>query len=92
VKLPEYDVKLKIISILGTGKCPSEYKQGDEFSWDDPKLCAWARHSMIPFATALRMGGEVPWRDYDKDKMTISCPDGNNPVVFRLSRKLKEKK
>ena len=89
--MPEYDVKLKIIDILGTGKCPLEYKTGDEFAWDDPKLCIWARHSLMPFATALRFGGEVPWREDHKDEMTISCPDGNNPVVYKLTRVSKKK-
>ncbi len=89
--MPEYDVKLKIVDILGSGKCPSEYKKGDEFSWDDPKFCIWARHSLMPFATALRFGGEVPWRDFNKDEMTISCPDGDNPVIYRLKRVPKEK-
>ena len=84
--MPEYDVNLEIIDILGDGKCPSDYKKGDKFSWEDPRLCVWARHSLMPFATALRFGGEVPWRDYDKDIMTISCPDGKNPVVYRLTR------
>ncbi|MHA2219406.1 MAG: TIGR04076 family protein [Candidatus Hodarchaeales archaeon] len=89
--MPEYDVKLKIVDILGGGKCPVEYKKGDEFSWDDPKLCMSARHSLMPFAMALRFGGEVPWRDQNKDEMTISCPDGDNPVVFKLTRALKKK-
>jgi uncharacterized repeat protein (TIGR04076 family) len=90
--MPEYDVSLEIIDILGSGKCPSEYKKGDRFAWDDSKLCLWARNSIMPFATALRFGGEAPWKEVDKDVFNISCPDGNNPVVFHLTRKLKEKK
>jgi len=89
--MSEYDVKLKIVDILGSGKCPSEYKKGDEFSWDDPKLCIWARHSLMPFATALRFGGEAPWKEEDKDILNISCPDGDNPVVYRLTRVPKKK-
>lgn len=59
--MPEYDVKLMVINILGKGKCPSEYKIGDEFTIGDPRLCAWAEHSCLPFAAALRFGGFVPW-------------------------------
>jgi uncharacterized repeat protein (TIGR04076 family) len=88
--MPEYDIKLKIVEILGSGECPSKYKVGDEFSYDDPNFCKWARHSLMPFATALRFGGEVPWREEDKDTMNISCPDGDNPVVYKLTRTLKK--
>jgi len=84
--MPEYDVKLKVVNILGKGICPSEYKIGDEFTIGDPKLCAWAEHSCLPFAAALRFGGFVPWKKEDNETMNISCPDGDNPVVFKLTR------
>lgn len=87
--MPEYNVKLKVVNILGGGECPSEYKIGDEFTIGDPKLCPWAEHSCLPFAAALRFGGFVPWKKEENETMTISCPDGDNPVIFKLTRTLK---
>jgi uncharacterized repeat protein (TIGR04076 family) len=43
----------------------------------------------LPFATALRFGGHVPWKKAENDTLTISCPDGDNPVIYRLTRTLK---
>lgn len=87
--MPEYDVKLKIVNILGGGSCPLNFKIGDEFAIGDSRLCPWAEHSCLPFATALRFGGLAPWKLHEKDTMNISCPDGDNPVVFKLTRTLK---
>ena len=84
--MPEYDVKLRIINILGKGSCPSNHKIGDEFTIGDARLCNWAEHACLPFATALRFGGYVPWKKEDNDTLTISCPDGDNPVIFKLTR------
>ncbi len=87
--MPEYDVKLKIVNILGGGECPREQKIGDEFTIGDPRLCPWAEHSLMPFATGFRFGGLVPWKKNDKETINISCPDGDNPVIFKLTRVLK---
>jgi len=84
--MPEYDVRLKVVNILGGGNCSLNYKIGDEFTIGDPRLCPWAEHSRLPFATALRFGGHVPWKKQENDSLSISCPDGDNPVVFRLTR------
>lgn len=84
--MPEYDVKLKIVDILGGGNCPLNYKIGDEFTIGDPKFCTWAEHTCLPFTTALRFGGYVPWKKENNDTLTISCPDGDNPVIFKLTR------
>jgi len=87
--MPEYDVQLKIVNILGGGSCPLNYKIGDQFAIGDSQLCPWAEHSCLPFAAALRFGGLVPWKKEGNDSLTISCPDGDNPVIFRLTRTLK---
>lgn len=84
--MPEYDVKLEIVDILGGGKCHLNHKVGDTFTMGDPNLCTWAEHVCLPFATALRFGGYVPWKKEDNDSLTISCPDGDNPVIFKLTR------
>ncbi len=87
--MPDYDVKLKIVNILGGGECPRELKIGDEFTIGDSKLCPWAEHSILPFATGFRFGGQVPWKKKDRETLNISCPDGDNPVIFKLTRVLK---
>ncbi|MCP4580295.1 MAG: TIGR04076 family protein [candidate division Zixibacteria bacterium] len=85
----DYIIDIEIKEIRGQGTCPSGHKIGEVFHMGDGKLCPWATHTIMPFATALRFGGEVPWRDKDKDKIEISCPDPDNVVVFRLSRRPK---
>jgi uncharacterized repeat protein (TIGR04076 family) len=84
--MPEYDVRIDVIEIRGKGECSFGHKVGDTTAIGEANLCPWAEHTLIPFATALRFGGEVPWREHDKDKMDICCPDPDNPVIFQLTR------
>ena len=84
--MPEYDVDIEIVKICGDGICSDGHKVGDKFKNDDPKLCPSARNSLYPYLTALRFGGEAPWKNKDKHILNISCPDGDNPVVYQLTR------
>jgi len=87
--MPEYDVQIEVIEIRGKGECAFGHKVGDKTAIGEQSLCPWAEHVLLPFATALRFGGQVPWKEHDRDKMVISCPDADNPVIFRLTRSRK---
>ncbi len=89
--MPEYDVQIEVLEIRGKGECSFGYKIGDKTGIGQPNLCPWAGHSLMPFATALRFGGEAPWKEKDKDILEIACPDADNPVIFRLTRTPKKK-
>ena len=77
----------KVVSQKGT--CAAGHKVGDEFIISDStpgNMCAWAFYALFPFATVLMYGGSFPWES-DTDASEVACPDGANPVVFRLTRK-----
>jgi uncharacterized repeat protein (TIGR04076 family) len=83
----ERKIQARVISQKGT--CVMGYKTGQEFVISDvcPKgMCAWAFHTLFPFAQVLISGGSFPW-EADPDKATVACPDPANPVVFELVRK-----
>ncbi len=83
----DFEVDITVQEIRGDGICPLGHRVGDVFHIGDAKLCPWAGHTLMPFATALRFGGEIPWKSANKDEIDIGCPDPNNVVVFRLTRK-----
>jgi uncharacterized repeat protein (TIGR04076 family) len=85
----DYIVDITVQEIRGKGICPNGHKVGEVFHIGDGKLCPWATHTIMPFATALRFGGEVPWRDTNRDRIEIACPDPDNIVVYKLSRRPK---
>jgi uncharacterized repeat protein (TIGR04076 family) len=85
----EYIVDITVKEIWGKGECPLGHKVGEVFHIGDGKLCHWAAHTIMPFATALRFGGLVPWRETKNDEIDISCPDPDNVVVFSLTRRPK---
>jgi uncharacterized repeat protein (TIGR04076 family) len=74
----------KVVSVKG--QCTAGHKVGDEFviSQKTPTgMCAWAYHTIFPFATALQFGGSFPWEE-DARKATVACSDPDNPVVFEI--------
>ena len=80
------DVIARVIS--QKGRCEAGHKTGDEFTIGQktpPNLCSWAYYSLFPFAEVLQYGGSYPWAK-EKNKVTIACPDAENPVVFELRR------
>jgi uncharacterized repeat protein (TIGR04076 family) len=85
----DYIVSIKVKEIRGRGICPHGHQVGETFRIGDARLCPWAAHTLMPFAAAFRFGGEVPWRDTDRDRIDIACPDPDNVVVFRLTRQIK---
>ena len=82
----DYIVDITVQELRGKGICPRGHEVDDVFRIGDGKLCPWACHTLLPFAAALRFGGEIPWRDANKDELEISCPDPDNVVVFKLTR------
>lgn len=80
------DVIAEIISQRGT--CGAGHKVGDKFvigQQTPPNLCSWAFYVLFPFAEVLQFGGSFPWGN-DRNRVTVACPDPDNPVVFKLGR------
>ena len=81
------EVIARVVSQKGT--CVAGHKTGDEFVIGDKLpsgLCSWAFYTLFPFSTVYQLGGSFPWGD-NPDKITVACPDPENPVVFELRRK-----
>lgn len=86
--MKKHKIKIKVIKILEKGECPLGLKVGDEFVFEHlppQNFCHWAFHSLLPFITALRFGGNVPW-EKKEGYCQVCCPDAENPVVFEISR------
>ncbi len=79
-------IQVKVVKILEKGVCPFGYKRGDTFTYEEktPQICHWANLVILPFATALRFGGNIPWEE--KGVCRVCCPDPKNPVVFEIRR------
>ena len=85
-----YRVRIEVIS--QEGHCANGHKLGD--AWEcghvTPEgICMAAFGAMAARLQILEFGGCFPWRE-DKDEMQCACPDGKNPVIFRLRRLKKE--
>lgn len=82
----EKKVKVKVVEIIGNGKCPLGLKVGDSFLIEGAEMpagfCSWAFNSIFPFLTVLRFGGRLPWEK--EEEARVCCPDPHNPVVFEL--------
>jgi uncharacterized repeat protein (TIGR04076 family) len=80
------EVKVEVVEIKGSGKCPMGIKVGDTFefgAFPPAGLCVWATYVIFPFVTAPRFGGEF---EEEEGVVHCCCIDPKNPVVFRLSR------
>jgi uncharacterized repeat protein (TIGR04076 family) len=88
-RVPEegYAIEVRVVEIQGRGICPIDIKVGDLFHSDQEvaAACHWAAHTLLPFTTALRFGGNVPWEP-EPGVARICCPDPGNPVVFEVKR------
>ena len=79
-------VRVKVIS--QKGHCEAGHKVGDEWLVGEKTpqgMCIFALASLFPFMTPLMFDGAFPW-EKDADKTTVACPDGENPVIFEISR------
>ena len=82
----KYPVRIKVISQKGT--CVREHKVGDEWVMNGGipgGMCPEAFHAIYPNARILMFGGAFPWES-DPDVTTRACSDGQNPVIFELTR------
>jgi uncharacterized repeat protein (TIGR04076 family) len=80
-------IEVTVVKILEKGVCPFGFKKGDTFSFDEKTpggICNWAYLVILPFATALRFGGNIPWEE--QGICRVCCPDPNNPVIFEIRR------
>jgi uncharacterized repeat protein (TIGR04076 family) len=87
-RMKKYRIKVKVVKILEKGTCPDGLKVGDEFVFErtpPPNFCHWAYYSILPFITALRFGGNIPWEEKE-GTCRLCCSDPDNPVVFEISR------
>jgi uncharacterized repeat protein (TIGR04076 family) len=74
-----HPIAIRVVEIRGRGVCPlgSDLEVG--------AVCHWAAHTLLPFSTALRFGGDVPWES-EAGLARICCPDPDNSVVFEIRR------
>lgn len=80
-------IEIRVVEIRGRGVCPLDIRAGDVFRSDRVvgAVCHWAAHTLLPFSTVLRSGGNVPWES-EPGFARICCPDPDIPVVFEVSR------
>lgn len=82
-----YPIEVRAVEIRGHGICPQDIEAGDVFRSDREvgAVCHWAAHTLLPFTTALRFGGDLPW-EAEPGQARICCPDPDNSVVFEIRR------
>jgi uncharacterized repeat protein (TIGR04076 family) len=81
-----YPVKIEVISQKGT--CHLGHKVGDTWTVKDVTpcgMCIGAFNSLSLQLKMLEFGGQFPWKP-NKDILECACPDGDNPVIFKLTR------
>lgn len=91
-QMEKYKVRLRVVEIQGTGKCPLGHRIGDEFTyegWTIPNLCPAAFNILYPVIRVLSYGGRVG-DSPNEYKIQLCCYDPANPTVFQLER-LEEK-
>lgn len=86
--MTKYKVKIKVVEIQGSGKCPLGHKVGDEFvyqGWPIGNLCPAAYNILYPIIRVLSYGGKVGDGE-NEYKIRLCCYDPANPTVFELER------
>jgi uncharacterized repeat protein (TIGR04076 family) len=80
-----------VVEVLSQeGDCAAGHKVGDKkIVFEDGeikgKICISALYSMIPKIYAMKYEANFPWLK-DKNVATHACPDGYNPVIFKITR------
>jgi uncharacterized repeat protein (TIGR04076 family) len=82
-----YPIEVRVVEIRGRGACPLDIKVDNIFRSDREvgAVCHWAAHTLLPFTTALRFGGDLSW-EAEPGLARICCPDPENSVVFEIRR------
>ena len=82
-------IKLEVISQKGT--CVAGHQVGDRVEFDQQqvkgKICIHALYSILPKVFAMKYDARFPWLT-DPGVAHHACPDGNNPVIFKVTRKI----
>jgi len=80
-------LEIRALDIRGTGVCLLDIKVDDVFrsNREVGVVCHWAAHTILPFTTALRFGGDLPWES-EPGLARVCCPDPDDPVVFEIRR------
>jgi len=79
--------KIHIEVISQKGNCYWDHKKGQ--SWEFQGLCpggmcSTAFHAAFPYILSLQNFGTFYW-EKQKGTADVACPDGENPVIFRIS-------
>lgn len=87
VAVTGHPIAIRVVEIRGRGTCPLGIETGDIFRSDREvgAVCHWAAHTLLPFSTAFRFGGDLPWETMP-GLARICCPDPDNSVVFEIRR------
>jgi len=81
-----YPVKIEVIS--QKGYCHIGHKVGDTWTVSHVTpagMCIGAFQALALQLKMLEFGGQFPWAP-NPDTHDCACPDGVNPVIFRLTR------
>jgi uncharacterized repeat protein (TIGR04076 family) len=81
-----YDIEIMVTSQKGT--CGAGHKVGDKWIISNHTpggICLSAYPSMQSSIDVLKYGGSFPWSD-NPDESGTTCPDPQNPVVFKIRR------
>ena len=81
--------RLVVEVISQEGHCAVGHKVGDKIIFEDDeikgKFCITALYSIMPKIFAMKYEAKFPWLE-NKDVAPHACPDGKNPVVFKITR------
>jgi uncharacterized repeat protein (TIGR04076 family) len=82
-----HPIEVRVVEIRGRGTCPLGMQVGDKFRSDREvgAVCHWAAHTLLPWTTARRFGGDVLWES-EPGLARVICPGPNNSVVFQVHR------
>jgi len=78
------DIEVQVVKQEGV--CGAGHKVGDCWvcgSKTVDGICAAAYAAIYPTLRALASGGSFAWGGPD-GSLEVACPDGDNPVIFRL--------
>lgn len=85
--MPYKRIVVEVIS--QKGDCAAGHKVGDKIIFEDEemkgRLCHSAMYSILPKIFAMKYEANFPWLK-DKNVATHACPDGYNPVIFKITR------
>lgn len=76
------------VEIRRRGACPLGLSVGDLFRSDRQvgAVCHWAGDTGLPWTTALRLGGDVPWKA-EPGLERVCCPDLDKVAVLEVRRR-----